>query len=237
MNPATAPSGGQGPLTRVLLPTDCFSPTFCRQLVSSRMGWMLLQAGYESFIPEALSCLTDILVGLVEQMCHSLKLYIELNRIADPVVLSDHLVRSQVRSGTRQLLRFLTFEPRRHLEKLERVLGIVEEHKCLADASSSSAMAIEVEESELGEAVPDSDLDLGLLGEDPSLSSSHPSLLNMVSFSANRRKREVASLDSPSEEDSPGAAKWRPLDAEQEPDAIQPSPGKKPRPDPAVGVN
>lgn len=211
---------------------DCLSPALAQNLVSSQLGWLLLQAGYEAFIPEALSCLADIFIAQVEQLCRALKLSLESSHISDPIRLADRLILGQLRSGTGQLLRFLTLNPQRSREKLDRVRSIVEEHKYLTDSN----MAIDVEQGELGEAVPDSDLDLGLLGDEPLSLSPHPSLLNMVSFSADRRKRED-SAHSLTDGETIDSNKRRALGTTEPESGVQHSPRKKLRPDPNSSAN
>lgn len=155
--------------------SDCFQPRFASHYLSSRLSWLLLQAGFQGAQHAAMACLGDVLSAFLLALLHKGKLYMEDALLREGSVdvdaLMSRLITDDGDAGrSDQMVGFLRDTPRKSLEKLGRALQIIRDRQhYLAGGGTAAAMDLDADASSsaLEDRVPEDDIDLGIFGHVP----------------------------------------------------------------------
>lgn len=154
--------------------SELITPSIAQKLLSARLGWVFLQAGFEAIFPSAHSIICGVTAQLFVNIGRSLKLYIERGQSLNPTELASRLVRDHFKNGPLKLLRFLVDEPNRIRARMDRALSIIEEYRQHNDEGGNFSLELPDESLSGVEAIAEDDVDLDLLGE-PQKTWSYPS--------------------------------------------------------------
>lgn len=159
-----------------MLDADCFQPRFASHYLTSRLGWLLLQAGFQGAQHAAMACLGDVLSAFLMALLHRGKLYMEDALLREGTVDLDALMSRLItddgdvdRLG--RMLSFLRDTPRKSLEKLGRALQIIRDRQQYLASGGGALTAMDLDadasSSALEDRVPEDDIDLGIFGHVP----------------------------------------------------------------------
>ncbi|PJF17121.1 hypothetical protein PSACC_03079, partial [Paramicrosporidium saccamoebae] len=149
----TALTASPPPNIRSYSSGNVYTPRLGDAVLLPALGWLLLQAGFQSFNPAAASLLSDLTSHFILEMLQSLKLFIECttsDAITLNLALASHLLADHTRRRAKTLLRYVQDQPV-HIRRLTKALSLVKQRKEPSEPSESMIVDEEVDLELLGD--------------------------------------------------------------------------------------